>query len=94
MVTRTKVRKRMFRPLQKLSAYLKLWRLWKKMPEEIKNAVLAIVDGALAIGEGVAKLTPTAKDDQFFATLRKWRETVRPIVGAPGPEAEDNQVDE
>jgi len=52
------------------------------MDSAVRAAIISILDGALTACEGIAKLTPSAKDDSLVAMIRGWREMVRPVFGA------------
>lgn len=48
------------------------------------SQVIAVIDGAIAVAEAVANLTPSEKDNEYVAALKAYRERFRPIFGADG----------
>jgi hypothetical protein len=70
-----------FQRIRKLLFFLKLKREASKMKIDLTKA-LAILDGAIAIGESVASMTTSTRDDQVVAAIKAFREKFRPLFGA------------
>jgi len=77
----------MFQRVKKILLFLRIKREVNKMDSAVRAAIISILDGALTACEGIAKLTPSAKDDSLVAMIRGWREMVRPVFGAEESDA-------
>lgn len=53
------------------------------------DALLAVLAAVIALGTAIAVMTPTQKDDTFWAKVKSWFTKVEPVVKTYGKNKKD-----